>query len=187
MDQFRRKAASLTKPLGTIPPTQTLGLSSAPLGRIVFKTPMGPLDLVASVEGLCGVQFQPQEFEHYNDCPPRVRAILDQTKKQLDEYFCGKRRHFTLRLAHRTGRLHESLERELSGLNYGQICSYRELARRLGRPQAARVIGNALGRNPLCIVIPCHRVIRTDGSLGGYVGGPEIKARLLQLEHKGLP
>ncbi len=117
---------------------------------------------------------------------PRVLedpAALDEPRRQLDEYFAGRRREFELpldwSLARGFGR--EVLDRT-ARIPYGEVATYGEVARDIGRPRASRATGNALGANPIPIVVPCHRVVRSGGVLGNYGGGPERKAQLLELE-----
>jgi len=117
---------------------------------------------------------------------PRVLedpAALDEPRRQLDEYFAGRRREFQLpvdwSLVQGFGR--EVLDRT-ARIPYGKVATYGEVARDIGRPRASRATGNALGANPIPIVVPCHRVIRSGGVLGNYGGGPERKVQLLELE-----
>jgi methylated-DNA-[protein]-cysteine S-methyltransferase len=117
---------------------------------------------------------------------PRVLedpGALDEPRRQLDEYFAGRRREFELpldwSLVRGFGR--DVLDRT-ARIPYGRVATYGEVARDIGRPRASRATGNALGANPIPIVVPCHRVIRSGGVLGNYGGGPERKAQLLELE-----
>jgi methylated-DNA-[protein]-cysteine S-methyltransferase len=117
---------------------------------------------------------------------PRVLedpAALDEPRRQLDEYFAGRRRSFELpldwTLVHGFGRL--VLDRT-ARIPYGQVATYGEVARDIGKPRASRAAGNALGANPIPIVVPCHRVVRAGGVIGNYGGGRERKVRLLELE-----
>lgn len=112
--------------------------------------------------------------------PDALRAV----RTELEEYFAGRRSTFDMpvdlsALTEFERRVLGTLRKEVE---YGEVIPYGELARRIGRPGSARAVGNALGRNPVAIVVPCHRVIRSDGSLGGYTGGLEFKRRLLDLE-----
>ncbi|MGI9029986.1 MAG: methylated-DNA--[protein]-cysteine S-methyltransferase, partial [Ilumatobacteraceae bacterium] len=114
----------------------------------------------------------------------RLPARLDPVVRQLDEYFAGRRRDFDLpldlRLSHgfRGAVLHE-----LRSVRFGTTVSYTALAAAAGRPRAVRAVGSACATNPIPIVVPCHRVLRSDGSLGGYTGGLPVKRALLDLEH----
>ena len=112
----------------------------------------------------------------------KLSALGKQTDTQLKEYFQGKRKIFTLPLDPQLTGFTCAACLALADIPYGHTLSYRELAVRLGKPKACRAIGNAIGKNPLPILLPCHRVIRTDGSLGGFSLGLDIKRDLLRME-----
>ncbi len=109
-------------------------------------------------------------------------AILDRAERQLEEYFTGRRRSFDLPLAPSGTQFQTAVWRALETIPWGAVTSYGEIARRIDRPTAARAVGAANGRNPISIIVPCHRVIGADGSLTGYGGGLEAKKRLLAIE-----
>jgi methylated-DNA-[protein]-cysteine S-methyltransferase len=118
---------------------------------------------------------------------PRVLRVasapLDRARHQLDEYFAGRRRAFELSLDWQLTRgFRRDVLRATARIPYGRTASYREIARRAGSPAAVRAAGSALARNPLPIVVPCHRVLPSSGALGSYRGGADAKARLLALE-----
>lgn len=154
-------------------------------------TPLGELLLAATDAGLVRVAFQREGFDTVltalaEQVGPRILAHpapLDGAARELEEYFAGRRRTFDLmldlRLAH--GFRRRVIE-QLPSIGYGQTASYAEIARRAGSDRAVRAVGSACATNPLPVVLPCHRVLRTDGSLGGYLGGPAAKQQLLQLE-----
>jgi methylated-DNA-[protein]-cysteine S-methyltransferase len=108
--------------------------------------------------------------------------LLDDAVAQLEEYFAGDRTSFELPLARARGPFEQLVREELLALPYGTTTSYGAIAKRLGRPDAARAVGLANAANPIAIVVPCHRVIGADGSLTGYAGGLDAKRRLLELE-----
>ena len=110
------------------------------------------------------------------------RGPVAEAVRQLREYFAGERTEFDLPLAPRGTEFQRSVWRQLRGIPYGETISYGELARRVGNPKASRAVGSANGKNPLPIVIPCHRVIAGDGTLGGFGGGLPTKQTLLALE-----
>jgi methylated-DNA-[protein]-cysteine S-methyltransferase len=110
------------------------------------------------------------------------RSYLGEPSRQLDLYFQGRLKHFTLKLAPQGTPFQLSVLRALQEVPYGETVSYGELAQRIGKPKASRAVGAANARNPLPIVIPCHRVIGSDGSLVGFGGGLDIKQKLLDLE-----
>lgn len=156
-----------------------------------IESPIGQLYIAASDQGVCEIGFGSSEsesvFQHHLKergfrPVPDWNAVAD-VARQLQEYFSGKRRQFQVPL-------------DLSGVSpftrgvltathqvpYGQLSTYRDIAQQVGRPSATRAVGNALGRNPIPVIVPCHRIVRSDSSLGGYTGGLEIKERLLSLE-----
>ena len=150
----------------------------------IVNSLVGPLRLEATEQGLIRLAFRA------GSRGPSARAfsgskavrILDEAQRQLTEYFSGRRREFDLPLAPAGTEFQRAVWTALRAIPYGETISYGELARRLGRPRAARAVGTANGRNPIPIVIPCHRVVGADGSLVGYGGGLDIKRRLLELE-----
>lgn len=156
-----------------------------------IDSPFGSLLLAASPQGLLRVAYPDEPVdvlveELAEEVSPRILKAperLDPLRRQLDEYFAGQRRRFEFpidwRLVRGFGR---DVLRVTAHIAYGNVSTYREVAVRIGRPRASRAVGNALGANPMPIVIPCHRVVRTGGGLGGYTGGLDRKERLLQLE-----
>jgi methylated-DNA-[protein]-cysteine S-methyltransferase len=156
-------------------------------GPILFSridTPVGPLVLAASAGGLHAIEFQPSRYPVARDGTWREgdHPILRQAATELGEYFAGRRRTFDLALAPRGTAFQQAVWRTLATIPYGETISYTELAARVGRPSAARAVGAANGRNPLPIVLPCHRVIGASGSLTGFGGGLPTKRFLLELE-----
>ncbi|MDB5859468.1 MAG: methylated-DNA--[]-cysteine S-methyltransferase family protein [Ramlibacter sp.] len=150
-----------------------------------YASPLGPMLLAASDAGLAGVWFEGQrhgpESVPWRESPRH--PVLREAVRQLQEYFDGRRTAFELPLdlTHGTP-FQQSVWQALLAIPPGATTSYGELGRRLGRPQAARAVGAAVGRNPVSIVVPCHRVLGTAGALTGYAGGLERKSALLQLE-----
>ncbi|ESQ80211.1 methylated-DNA--[protein]-cysteine S-methyltransferase [Asticcacaulis sp. YBE204] len=156
----------------------------------VFKylpSPMGKLTLVASDKGLVAVLWE-------DDKPNRVplkaleegdTPILAQAEQELREYFAGERTVFTVPLDAQGTSFQKSVWDALSGIPFGETRSYGQLARQLGNPAAMRAVGAANGRNPISIIVPCHRVIGASGKLTGFAGGLEAKAYLLELEQGG--
>ncbi|MDE2156449.1 MAG: methylated-DNA--[protein]-cysteine S-methyltransferase [Xanthomonadaceae bacterium] len=149
-----------------------------------MPSPVGRLLLVADREGLRQIRFEQERHPHV---PPagwiRASAPLAFARGQLEEYFAGTRRSFDLPL-HPIGTPFQlAVWQELGRIPYGVTISYGELARRIDRPAAVRAVGAANGRNPLPIVLPCHRVIGADGSLTGFGGGLPTKHFLLTLEN----
>ena len=157
-----------------------------------FATPFGPMHVAASPRGLVRLTWKAEGddgfVEHLEDRFPdavvvRDGSALSAAEAQLREYFAGERTSFELPVD--LSRLSDFDRRVLQAareIGFGEVLAYGEVARRIGRPRAARAVGGALGRNPVAIVVPCHRVVRSDGSLGGYGGGVRWKERLLSLE-----
>jgi methylated-DNA-[protein]-cysteine S-methyltransferase len=161
-----------------------------------MDSPIGTLSLAATRAGLVRVGF-PREGDAFAEelaehVSPRVVELprrLDGARRQLDEYFDGHRRRFELpvdlSLAHGFRRL--VLERLFDTVGFGETLSYLQLAELSGSPKASRAVGSAMATNPVPIVVPCHRVLRTGGQLGGYGGGLDVKRFLLALEGSGEP
>ena len=150
-----------------------------------IPTELGPLFATLSKEGIAAIHFEGGRHA------PAITGdwIEDTTSPQLDaceaqlrEYLAGARRHFDLPLAVHGTPFQQRVWREIARIGFGETISYAELARRCGAPGAIRAAGAATGRNPHSIVVPCHRVVGTNGTLTGYAGGVDRKARLLALE-----
>ncbi len=148
-----------------------------------IDSPLGRLTVSASDDGLHAVEF-PQDgwFLPRHGWREADHPLLSRARLQLDEYFAGRRRAFDLPLAPQGTPFQRAVWFALAGIPYGQTCTYAQLAMRLGRPTASRAVGAANGRNPLGILLPCHRVIGTNGMLTGFSGGLEAKRFLLELE-----
>jgi methylated-DNA-[protein]-cysteine S-methyltransferase len=155
---------------------------------LVYKTiesPVGKLKLVANDSALVAILWE-------KDNPRRVRLtelvadnrhpILVETERQLGEYFAGKRKIFSVALDMRGTRFQKDVWEALLAIPFGQTRSYGQLAKQLGNPRATRAVGAANGRNPISIIVPCHRVIGASGKLTGFAGGLGVKAHLLSLE-----
>jgi len=148
-----------------------------------FATPIGLVQLRGSAAALTGIFME--AHRHQPVAPvdaTRDSAPFRDARRQIEEYLAGDRRHFTLPLAATGTDFQSEVWRALTAIPYGTTMSYGELARRIGRPRAVRAVGLANGRNPLSIVVPCHRVIGADGALTGYGGGVARKRYLLELE-----
>lgn len=156
-----------------------------------IETPVGSLLLAATPEGLVRVAYASEGHDRVLEhlaarISPRVLRApkrLDAAAREIDEYFVGTRRVFDLPLdLSLSAGFRQLVQRHLPTIAYGHTESYAQVARRVGNPRAVRAVGTACATNPLPIVVPCHRVLRTDGSLGGYIGGPAAKSALLELE-----
>lgn len=152
--------------------------------QYALNTKIGTLYLVASEEGLQSVLFKKQNIPLAPDLNPKNKTVenLKKAALQIEEYLSGKRKKFDLNL-HLVGTpFQKKVWKELSKIPFGETLSYRELAQKIENPKAFRAVGTANGKNPLCIIVPCHRVIAANGTLGGYVGGLSLKKQLLDLE-----
>jgi methylated-DNA-[protein]-cysteine S-methyltransferase len=150
-----------------------------------FTTPLGPVLAIANDLGITGIYFVGQRYEIVIEDDWREERddpVLDECARQLGEYFEGRRREFDLPLAADGSDFQRRVWREIARIPFGETVSYAELARRAGAAGSARAAGAATGHNPLSVVVPCHRVIGSDGSLTGYAGGLERKTRLLEIE-----
>jgi methylated-DNA-[protein]-cysteine S-methyltransferase len=151
-------------------------------------SPIGPLLLVGERDGSGGVRLSGIFMEEHRHGPAvdpswvEDPAAFREVMGQLDEYFAGSRATFDLALAPAGTPFRQRVWAELARIPAGTTVTYGELARRVGRPGAARAVGAAVGRNPVSIVVPCHRVVGSDGALTGYAGGIARKAFLLALE-----
>lgn len=146
---------------------------------ITVDSPIGALQLVADSEGLTHIAFP---GKHDRSIPNGANDVLRQAAAQLEEYFAGRRRTFDLPLHAQGTEFQQEVWSALRDIPWGETRSYGDLARHIGREKAVRAVGAANGRNPLPIVVPCHRVIGADGSLTGFAGGLAIKRQLLALE-----
>jgi methylated-DNA-[protein]-cysteine S-methyltransferase len=155
--------------------------------QYAWKTRIGILYLTASEKGLQGLDWQQQETPlvvNLEGTDP-MRVVLRKAVQQLGEYLGGKRREFDLELDFSGTPFQESVWKALREVPFGKTISYKQLAVMIRNPKAVRAVGSANGKNPLAIIIPCHRVIAADGSIGGYSGGIENKEKLLAWEKTG--
>jgi methylated-DNA-[protein]-cysteine S-methyltransferase len=152
--------------------------------QYVTKSPVGPLYLVACAKGLQGVFFKKQSAKCVNELDPSHPAeklILDAVK-QLTEYFAGKRKSFDIDLNFAGTTFQNRVWQALCEIPYGKTVAYKDIAKKIKNDKAVRAVGTANGKNPFCIIVPCHRVIAADGSIGGYGGGISVKRKLLEIE-----
>ncbi|PQZ86867.1 methylated-DNA--[protein]-cysteine S-methyltransferase [Arthrobacter sp. MYb222] len=158
----------------------------------VVDSPVGALLLASTDAGLVRVAFESEGHDRILEVlservSPRIlrdKSSLDGAVRQLDEYFAGQRHGFDLPVdLQLSTEFRRQVQLELGHIDYGRTLSYAQLAQQIGKPKAVRAVGSACATNPIPIVLPCHRVLRTDGSLGGYLGGLEAKSELLKLEN----
>ncbi|MDF1667694.1 MAG: methylated-DNA--[protein]-cysteine S-methyltransferase [Planctomycetota bacterium] len=176
-----------------IPPRQKSVFARLPKSCKVMqrRTPLGSLTYYASRDALHAVLFvcdhvkSPKRyFDHFEE--DRDHPILNKAAEQIDEYFAGTRRAFDLAIRPFGTAFQDSVWKRLAEIPYGETRSYGELAKDLGDVKKARAVGMANGRNPISIILPCHRVIGANGSLTGYGGGLDAKSQLLDLEARAL-
>ena len=156
----------------------------------VVDSPLGPLLVAATERGVCRIYYdaEPEREEERLARSFGVRVLrapraVDAARRELSEYFEGRRREFGVRVDLRhAGDFHRDVLARLAEVPYGTVTTYGQLAERAGRPRAARAVGTAMNRNPVPIVLPCHRVVGVGGKLVGYGGGLERKELLLRLE-----
>jgi methylated-DNA-[protein]-cysteine S-methyltransferase len=155
---------------------------------IEHPSPVGSLLIAATDAGICGIYFE--EHRHFKgrdgwqETVPQSPAAqyMAHAARQLDEYFAGQRTEFDVPLDLRGTDFQRSVWQELNNIPFGKSVSYAQQAQQLGNPKALRAIGSAIGKNPVSIIVPCHRVIGTSGAVTGYAGGLERKRFLLALE-----
>ena len=158
--------------------------------RLIYQTfynsPLGRLTIAATEHGLCGLYFEAHKYfpadARWTHAPDHVHLVA--TAAQLDDYFAGNQRGFTLPLDLAGTPFQRTVWQHLIDIEYGCTTSYGSHARHIGAPNAVRAVGTAIGRNPVSIVVPCHRVIGSNGTLSGYAGGLERKQFLLALEQR---
>ncbi|HXD27558.1 MAG TPA: methylated-DNA--[protein]-cysteine S-methyltransferase [Arthrobacter sp.] len=167
---------------------------AAGLLDLAYRTvdsPVGPLLLAATEHGLVRVAYEREGFdavvaalaEHIGPRILRGTSRLDAAARQLEEYFAHQRTTFDLELDHRlSSGFRQAVQAYLPRIGYGHTATYKQVADHVGNPNAVRAVGTACATNPLPVVVPCHRVLRSDGGLGGYIGGLEAKTTLLHLE-----
>ena len=143
-----------------------------------LDTQIGPLEIMANAKGITAIVFVEQMQAE------RANRLTQAAKHQLKEYMAGQRQLFDLPLTPHGTAFQCKVWQQLRLIQYGETCSYSEVAHRLGQPKAVRAVGAANGKNPISIVVPCHRVIGRSGKLTGYAGGLARKAWLLALENK---
>ncbi|MGV8083222.1 MAG: methylated-DNA--[protein]-cysteine S-methyltransferase [Coriobacteriia bacterium] len=150
----------------------------------IYDTPIGPVAIADNGAAITHIYFPGAKTgtRGPKGAEERETELTKRAAEQLREYFVGTRREFDLPLAPEGTPFQQDCWRALQEIPYGETCSYGEIAHRIGRPKASRAVGMGNNRNPIAIVIPCHRVIGSNGSLTGYAGGLDVKQQLLVLE-----
>jgi methylated-DNA-[protein]-cysteine S-methyltransferase len=153
---------------------------------VAMKSPIGKLHLVSDDKSLLSVGLGGPKPSLKFKSGGKACSVLTEAVTQLEEYFRGERVKFTLPTKANGTEFQLKAWRSLAEIPYGKTISYREQAEKLGARKAFRAVGSANGRNPLPIIVPCHRVVASDGTLGGYAGGLKMKARLLEIERRAI-
>lgn len=149
-------------------------------------SPIGRLELVSDGKALTSLTIERDGKLPFDAFAENGNRVLDRAAKQLDEYFAGRRRSFSLPLAARGTVFQLAIWDQLRALEWGEVTSYGELGLGTGRATAGRAVGGAIGANPIPIIVPCHRVLGSDGRVTGYSGGNGIPTKLWLLEHEGI-
>jgi len=169
-----------------LPARRTAGVG---LAQGIIETPLGPLTALASDAGLMGLWFDRQQHGPGTLAVPRddAQRWIAQARAELALYFAGRLREFRVPLAPQGTPFQEAVWRRLCAIRCGDVVSYGRIARDVDSPQASRAVGAAVGRNPISVIVPCHRVIGENGTLTGYAGGLHRKQALLDIEGIVLP
>lgn len=153
--------------------------------QMKFKTKLGPIYICANEDAITKVSWHGLDVKIVgNNVANKQTRLINEAFAQISEYLEGERKQFDLPLSFNATTFQKSVWIELTKIPFGKTISYTQLAERVNNPKATRAVGSANGKNPLCIIIPCHRVIAKSGKLAGYVGGEYIKKELLNLERK---
>jgi methylated-DNA-[protein]-cysteine S-methyltransferase len=152
--------------------------------KAIHHSPIGDLTMVSDGRGLCAVVFENHWKTHraVEEAQTGEDAVLTKTRRQFDDYFAGRRTRFDIPLTPHGTLFQRSVWKLLREIEPGATTTYSALAQTLGKPNAVRAVGGAVGRNPISIIVPCHRVVGANGSLTGFAGGIERKRFLLEHE-----
>ena len=145
-------------------------------------SPVGCLEITATDDAVTALRIIPNPF---NNMVHSSHPVITQCCRELDGYFAGKRQHFDVKIYLKGTDFQNKIWQKLQEIPYGKTISYTALAQEAGHPKACRAAGSANGKNPVAIIVPCHRVIAADGGLGGYAYGVEVKKALLNIEKNG--
>lgn len=153
---------------------------------IRMDSPIGRLELRALRGKVTGVEIARAGRLRNDGVPDNSSPVLDKARKQLDEYFAGKRKNFQIPVLMEGTQFQQSVWDAVNGIPFGKVLSYGEVGHETGRPTAGRAVGGAVGANPVPIIIPCHRVLASDGRITGYSGGNGIETKAWLLDHEGI-
>ncbi len=160
--------------------------STAPTWLRRIESPIGRLELTSDGTAITTLTIERDGRLPRDAVQEKANRVLDRAARQLDEYFAGRRRSFSLTLAARGTPFQHAIWDQLSALEWGELTTYGELGLGTGRATAGRAVGGAIGANPIPIIVPCHRVLGSDGRVTGYSAGEGIPTKLWLLEHEGV-
>jgi methylated-DNA-[protein]-cysteine S-methyltransferase len=164
--------------------TTTAPVGPAHLRR--FTSPIGRIEVVSNGEAIIALSIEKDGLLPGDDLPEHGDPVLDRAVNQLEEYFSGHRREFDLPVSLAGTAFQLAVWEQLVALDFGEVISYGELGVATGRPTAGRAVGGAVGANPIPIIVPCHRVLGSDGRITGYSGGEGIPTKSWLLDHEGI-
>ena len=153
---------------------------------IRMDSPLGRLELLARGGKIVSIEIEKRGRLSNDGEPDKSSAVLDKTRKQLAEYFAGKRKSFQIPVSLEGTDFQKSVWNAVNDIPFGKVLSYGEVGHETGRPTAGRAVGGAVGANPVPIIIPCHRVLASDGRITGYSGGNGIETKAWLLDHEGI-
>ncbi len=151
-----------------------------------MDSPIGRLELTSDGASLTTLTIEKAGHLPLDAAPESSNRVLDRAARQLDEYFANRRRSFSIALAPHGTAFQRAIWDQLNALEWGEVTTYGELGLGTGRATAGRAVGGAIGANPIPVIIPCHRVLGSDGRITGYSGGEGIPTKLWLLEHEGV-
>lgn len=154
---------------------------------IRLESPIGRLEVTALGGSIVGLDIERNGSLPHDSSPEKSSSVLAQAAKQLAEYFAGKRRSFDLPVSLSGTEFQRSVWNTLTGIPFGAVRSYGDVGMSTGRATAGRAVGGAVGANPVPIIVPCHRVLASDGRITGYSGGNGIETKAWLLDHEGIP
>ena len=166
--------------------TASTPTASAPTHLRRLESPIGRIEVIGNGEAIVSLSIEKDGMLPWDSLPEQSDAVLDRAAEQLGEYFAGHRQDFDLPLSLAGTAFQLAVWEQLVALDFGEVVSYGELGMATGRATAGRAVGGAVGANPIPIIVPCHRVLGSDGRITGYSGGAGIPTKSWLLEHEGI-
>lgn len=180
MSDFRRQPSEAPSTLGAMTSTST------PTSLRRIDTPIGRIEIVGDGAAVVSLSIERDGMLPHDELPERSDAVLDRAVEQLGQYFAGNRHDFDVPVSLAGTAFQLAVWEQLVDLEWGEVVSYGDLGRGTGRPAAGRAVGGAVGANPVPIIVPCHRVLGSDGTITGYSGGEGIPTKSWLLAHEGI-